>query len=130
MSDISVDDMLLLKEGHCFRGQTLKICRTNEREWNLSNKKILFESGNLDTLKKLVEQNFGITLLPYLDAFKSGEKESELIREFIPPVPKREIGIVYSKAVSKTHLIDVLINEILVSVPKELLEFEDSLIVK
>lgn len=130
IEDLSRDDLLLLKEGHCLRGHALKICRSTEREWRENERKILFESGTIDTLKKLVEQNFGITLLPYLAVKDIDNKEQlSLVREFNPPVPKREVGLIYSKAFLKRHFINALAEEILKVIPKSLLEKENSLIV-
>ncbi|MHB1686900.1 MAG: hydrogen peroxide-inducible genes activator [Ignavibacteriaceae bacterium] len=129
VDDLSTNDLLLLKEGHCLRGHALKLCKSTEKEWNQSNRKILFESGTLDTLKKLVEQDFGITLLPYL-AVKDLEDKNKIsmVREFNPPVPRREIGLVFSKAFLKRHLIDALAEEIIKIIPKNLLSKENSLI--
>jgi LysR family hydrogen peroxide-inducible transcriptional activator len=130
VDDLSRDDLLLLKEGHCLRGQALKLCRTSEREWRENERKILFESGTIDTLKKLVEQNFGITLLPYMAVKDIQSKEQlSLVREFNPPVPKREIGIIYSKTLLKKHFVDALTEEIQKVIPKSLLDKENSLIV-
>ena len=130
LDDLSTDDLLLLKEGHCLRGHALKLCHSSEREWRESDRKILFESGSIDTLKRLVEQNFGITLLPQLAvADIKDESQLSLIREFNHPVPKREIGIVYSKAFLKRHFADALEKIIKNSVPQNLLEKNNSLIV-
>lgn len=130
-SDLSNEELLLLKEGHCLRGHALKLCRSSEREWSKGERKILFESGTIETLKKLVEQDFGITLLPYLAVERSCSLiQPSLVREFNAPVPKREIGMVFSKAYLKRHLIDALAGEILKVVPRELLETENTLIVR
>jgi len=131
VDDLSGDDLLLLKEGHCLRGHALKLCRSSDREWRQNERRILFESGTIDTLKKLVEQNFGITLLPYLAVkdIESDEKKS-LVREFNPPVPKREVGLIYSKILLKKHFINALGEEILKVIPKSLMEKENSLIVR
>ncbi len=131
IDDIPPDDLLLLKEGHCLRGHALKLCKSTEREWREGERKLLFESGTIDTLKRLVEQNFGITLLPYLavnDIHINGQKG--MVREFNRPVPKREIGMVYSKAFLKRHFIDALADEILKNIPNELLEKNNSLILR
>jgi len=131
IDDLSRDDLLLLKEGHCLRGHALKLCRTTEKQWRENERKILFESGSIDTLKKLVELNFGVTLLPYM-AVKDiqNEEQLSLVREFNQPVPKREIGLVYNKTLLKKHFIDALYDEIQKVIPKTLLENENSLIVK
>jgi len=129
INDLSTDDLLLLKEGHCLRGHALKLCKSTEKEWSQGSRKILFESGTLDTIKRLVEQDFGITLLPYL-AVKDLEDKNKIamVREFNSPVPRREIGLVFSKVFLKRHLIEALGEEILKVIPKNLLLKENSLV--
>ncbi|MEO8233410.1 MAG: hydrogen peroxide-inducible genes activator [Ignavibacteriota bacterium] len=130
VDDLFVQDLLLLKEGHCLREQTLKVCRTSEKEWRDDHNKILFEFGSLDTLINLVQQNFGITLLPYLSVrYMKDDSKLKLVREFTKPVPKREIGIVYGKSFIKKHLIQALKKEILSAVPKELKNKKEGLII-
>ncbi len=91
---------------------------------------MIFESGNLETLIKLVDQKFGITLLPFLALqYITDTEHKKLIREFAAPVPKREIGFVYNKTVAKTHLISALKKEILSVIPESLKEKENSLLV-
>jgi len=130
VDDIDVEELLLLQEGHCFRDQALKICKSSERELCNKSSKVLFESGNLDTLKKLVENNFGITLLPYLAIqYITDVNQQKLIRKFPHPAPKREIGLVYNKTVSKLYLVKTLKAEILSVIPEELKEFENNLMI-
>ncbi|GBD86506.1 hydrogen peroxide-inducible genes activator [bacterium BMS3Abin03] len=130
IDDINVQELLLLEEGHCLRDQILKICDSSERDLSHKTNKVLFESGNLDTLKNLVEQEFGITLLPYLALqYITDKKKRGLLREFSPPVPRREIGFVYNKTIAKKKLISELKKEILAVIPEELKETKDSLIV-
>lgn len=130
VDDLYVNDLLLLKEGHCLREQTLKVCRTSEKEWRDDHNKILFEFGSLDTLINLVQLNFGITLLPYLSVkYMNDDFQLKLVREFTKPVPKREIGIVYSKSFIKKQLVNALKEEILSAVPKELKDKKEGLII-
>ncbi|MFZ2322748.1 MAG: LysR substrate-binding domain-containing protein [Ignavibacteriaceae bacterium] len=130
VDDLNVDDLLLLKEGHCLREQALKVCKTSEKEWRDDHNKILFEFGSLDTLINLVQQNFGITLLPYLSVrYMNDDSQLKLVREFNPPVPQREIGLVYSKSFIKKHLINAIKKEILSSIPKELKDKKEGLII-
>ncbi len=82
---------------------------------------------NLDILKKLVEQNFGITLPPYIALqYITDAEHKKLIREFAAPVPKREIGFVYNKSAVKTHLISALKKEIESVIPESLKDKENS----
>jgi LysR family hydrogen peroxide-inducible transcriptional activator len=128
--DLNVDDILLLKEGHCLREHAIKVCKTSEKEWRDDHNKILFEFGSLDTLINLVQQNFGITLLPYLAVRYMNEAKLKLVKEFNPPVPSREIGLVYSKSFIKRHIADALRNEIVSSIPKELMNENQALILR
>jgi LysR family hydrogen peroxide-inducible transcriptional activator len=130
VDDIYADDLLLLKEGHCLRDQALKVCRTSEKEWRADHNRILFEFGSLDTLINLVQENFGITLLPFLSTtYMKDKSQLKLVREFNSPVPKREIGIVYSKLFIKKQFVSALKKEILKNIPKELIDKKEGIII-
>ena len=129
VDDLDTDDLLLLKEGHCLREQTLKVCKSSEKEWRDDHNKILFEFGSLDTLINLVEQNFGMTLLPYLAVRYMSDSRIKLVREFNAPIPKREIGFVYSKNYIKKHFVEALKKEIIKAIPKELIDQKEGLII-
>jgi LysR family hydrogen peroxide-inducible transcriptional activator len=128
--DLNVNDFLLLKEGHCLREQTLAVCKSSENDWVEKSNKIVFESGNLETLIKLVEQKFGMTLLPYLALqYIKEKKKLNQIREFSNPVPKREVGIIHTKTFIKKHLLNALKEEILKVIPEKLKKDKSGLIV-
>jgi LysR family hydrogen peroxide-inducible transcriptional activator len=122
------EDLFLLKEGHCFRDQVIKICSKYREDNKDGLRKITFEGSNLDTLKKMVEKNFGMTLIPFLSTYELKNTENyKRIRVFEPPVPIREISMVFQRAKLKKHIIDIFINEIKKSVPKKLLTREGTL---
>lgn len=123
VTDLVTDDLLLLKEGHCLREQALKVCKSSRRELSESSRKVVFEFGNLDTLIKLVQQNFGMTLLPYLSTkYMKDDKQLRLVREFTTVIPKREIALVHNRIFIRKHLVKALKKEILKSIPSELVE--------
>lgn len=119
VSELQIKDVWLLKEGHCFRDQVLKICKTliaHEDEIQIS-----FEADSFETLIKLVENNFGITLLPFLAVKElSTKKREKYVREFSEPIPQREVSIVFHRKHLKKKAIDALENEILKNLPDEL----------
>ncbi len=128
--DLNVKDFLLLKEGHCLREQTLTVCKGTEYNWIERSNKIVFESGNLETLIKLVDQRFGMTLLPYLALYYIKDKNKlNQIREFSNPIPKREVGIVYNKTFIRKHLLNALKEEVLKVIPDQLKRDKSGLIV-
>lgn len=133
--ELSIDDLIgtdlwLLKEGHCFRDQTVKLCK-KFRKNKLEEQHIEFESGNLETLKQLVEQNFGITLLPYLAKKQIDEKCAKAhIRHFTDPVPRRKVRVVYGREYLKKNVISAFKEEIMAAIPEELKQADTGLLVE
>jgi LysR family hydrogen peroxide-inducible transcriptional activator len=104
-SDLDVDDILLLQDGHCFREGVLNLCKANK-----SNKKEGFQltSGSFETLIKLADEGLGMTLLPYLHTMDLEGNRSKNLRHFTAPVPAREISLIYPSSALKMHIIEAL----------------------
>jgi LysR family hydrogen peroxide-inducible transcriptional activator len=115
--DLEGSQIWLLNEGHCFRNQMLQICSLSKKKSILKN--VSFESGNLETLKRLVERGGGYTLLPYLAVPDRIPKEIE-VKSFKNPVPSREVSLVYRRLQWKTPLIEALRGILEKSVPEVL----------
>jgi len=129
LDDLQRSGLWLLDEGHCFRDQAVKICK--EAENTDKPTPIRFESGNLETLKKLVEQDFGMTLLPWLAIQNMNNNQmKKTIREFEKPVPSRKIRLAFSRKYLKEKMIEALKNEILSSIPQTLLTPENKMIIE
>ena len=91
---------------------------------------MIFESGNLETLIKLVDQKFGMTLLPYLAArYIKERKKIKQIKEFNDPVPKREVGIIYANTFCKKHFHNAIKEEILKVIPEEFKQNKKGLVI-
>lgn len=129
-SELSLKDLWLLKEGHCFRDHVPQICKSYLQPESSKGRTLRFEIGTIDTLMKLVEKNFGMTLPPYLSLPEiEGAGKHKHIRMFSGPVPKREISIVYRRSKLKKHIIHILEEEIKRVIPGELMNKENSIIV-
>ncbi|MES2963018.1 MAG: LysR substrate-binding domain-containing protein, partial [Bdellovibrionota bacterium] len=122
--DLSTKDIWLLTEGHCFRDQVLNLCGDRKRA-SQGSANLRFESGNLETLKKMVDQGEGYTLLPLLAAMEieEGPRRKQL-KEFQAPVPSREVSLVHSKLYKKRATVDALVAEIRSSMPEDLLKLK------
>ncbi len=130
VDDLEVTNLWLLNEGHCFRDQTVKLCK-KFRKNKLDNPKIEFESGNLETLKQLVEQNFGMTLLPFLAKNQINAQCAKAhLREFDDPVPRRKVRIVYGREYLKKNIIKAFKEEVMASIPDVLKKEEDGFLVE
>ncbi len=117
VADLEGSQIWLLNEGHCFRNQMLQICSLSKKKSILKN--VSFESGNLETLKRLVERSGGYTLLPYL-ALPDRIPKGVEVKSFGNPVPSREVSLVYRRLQWKTPLIEALRGVLERSVPDAL----------
>lgn len=118
--DLSLDDLWLLSQGHCFRAQAVTLCRRRSRRTRDANVCAVgarFESGNLETLKRLVDGGTGMTLLPWL---ATDNMPSDRLKSFVAPAPSRNVRLVRRRAFLRQHLIDAVVGELLASLPKEL----------
>ncbi len=115
--DIDVNRLWLLEEGHCLRSQVVNLCELKQKEKNRH--QLDFSAGSIETLKRIVEADQGITILPQLAIKDMTAKQKKRIRFFKSPVPVREIGLVTYRYHSREKLIRVLIDSILQSLPEE-----------
>ena len=125
--DIDPDKLWLLEEGHCFRSQIVKLCEL--RRASREGSHFEYEAGSVETLKRMVELNDGITILPELATLNLSSRQSELIRYFRKPSPMREVSIVVHRDFVKKKLIEVMRNEIVKSIPEKIAKNKSTLVV-
>ena len=106
-SDLNMDDLLLLEEGHCFRNSVLSICKTY-RDTDVINKMLNVDSGSFYTLIKLAKDGFGMTVLPALQAEDLPKSDYGLVKQFVDPVPTREVSIIYHSTQLRLRFVDEL----------------------
>jgi LysR family hydrogen peroxide-inducible transcriptional activator len=116
-SDINLDELWLLNEGHCMRNQILNICKRKKSD---DLKPFEYNTDSVETLKRMVEMNNGITLLPELSISDFSVKQLDRVRYFKSPEPTREISIVTHRNYLKRKLILALEKEILDAIPKRM----------
>jgi LysR family hydrogen peroxide-inducible transcriptional activator len=105
ISDLNLDEILLLQDGHCFRDSVLNLCKNNT---NSEINHFQIQSGSFETLIKLADDGLGTTLLPYLHTLDLKEKDKIKLRQFKEPKPAREVSLIYPKNELKIHIIDAL----------------------
>ncbi|MBY0452252.1 MAG: hydrogen peroxide-inducible genes activator [Bdellovibrionaceae bacterium] len=113
--DLNSSDLWLLTDGHCFREQSLLICK-NRKKHSDENKNLLFESASLETLKRLIDQESGFTLLPYLATLDV--TATKKLKEFSGPVPTREVSLIYNSYFRKNKVKESLIKAIQSNLPE------------
>ncbi len=121
---IEIEELLenrlwMLQEGNCFRNQTFNLCGMNQLRYK--DLQFRYESGNLHTIIKMVEHEGGATLIPQLAANDLPEKAKEQLKFIGRNHPVREVSLVYSRKFAKIGLIQKLEEELLHSLPQEVL---------
>jgi len=116
--DIDMEEIWILNEGHCMREQVLNICRHRKTTPGL--KHFEYNTGSVETLKRMVDQNNGATILPELALADLSDKQLDRVRYFKSPEPAREVSVVIQRNFLKRRLIEALKNEILEFLPKRM----------
>jgi LysR family transcriptional regulator, hydrogen peroxide-inducible genes activator len=115
-AEIDPDQLWLLEEGHCFRSQILNLCELQKN----TSLHFRYETGNIETLKRLVDNSDGITILPELAVMEFTPAQLKLVKRVKEPSPAREVSLVTHRDHLKTKLIKTLQQEILSIVPKSM----------
>ena len=105
VSDLNLDEILLLQDGHCFRDGVLNLCK-NQDVVSLNNFQI--QSGSFETLIKLADEGLGLTLLPYLHTLDLKDNDKLKLKHFKDPKPAREVSLIFPKTELKIQIIDAL----------------------
>ncbi len=116
--DIDPKELLLLEEGHCMRSQIINLCELKYKNKESSN--LEYEAGSIETLKKMVELNHGITILPELALNDLSPKQWKMIHYFKPPAPVRQVSLVMHRNYLKKKVIESLKEEILKVIPDKM----------
>lgn len=110
LKSLSTEHLLLLEEGHCFRGQVMNLCPSKTKR---AHQQLNYQSGSFETLKAMVDNNYGYTLVPEL-AVDSKRKQ---VKHFTSPEPVREVSLAVHYGFVKETLITRLREAILKAIP-------------
>lgn len=124
--DIDPNQLWLLEEGHCFRSQVLNLCELRKS----SDFHFRYETGNMETLKRMVDKSDGITILPELAVMEFTKPQRKLVKRLKEPSPVREVSLVTHRDHVKTRLIQSLRDEILKIVPKPMQQLQNKRVVE
>ena len=125
--EIDPNKLWLLEEGHCFRTQMIHLCELFKA--SRRNSHFDYEAGSFETLRRMVELNDGITILPELATLDFSKRQQGLIRRFRKPSPMREVSMVVSRDFVKERLVKILKEEIMNSIPDKIKKNKESYIV-
>ncbi len=118
--DIDVHRMWLLEEGHCLRTQVMNLCAL-QKDSSIE-KNFDYAAGSIETLKRFVDKNGGITLLPELATYEMNSSRKDMLRYFKSPAPVRELSLVTLKTFPKTRLLRFFKQTICENLPLEIIK--------
>ena len=119
-SDLNGEQLWLLDEGHCFRDQLVRFCQMKSARAS----QLAYHLGSMETFLRMVESGKGVTFIPELAVLQLGDAQKELVRSFAIPCPTRQVVLLTNKNFIRHTLLEVLVKEIKLSVPKEMLSLK------
>ncbi len=115
--DIPVDE-LILQEGI----QSFLLNQENKKnDLSLLPKKlqnVAYENSSLETIRKIIDLNGGLTLLPHLSTLYMGPRRLKMVREIQSPSLTRTIILITPRGFEKNRILKVVKKEILAGLPK------------
>lgn len=126
--DMLKDKLWLLSEGNCFRTQTVNLCGLPDEQ--LNHLALNYESGSLQTLKKVVDREGGATIIPEWEAGELDDDSMDNLRAFKDDGAGRAVGLIFTKFYAKENVITKLEEMIVSSLPNYVAENRDLEIVE
>ena len=118
--DLLNDKLWLLSEGNCFRTQSINLCSLSDDK--LNHMALNYESGSIQTLKKLVDLEGGATIMPEWEAGELDDDSLNHLKAFKDDGAAREIGLIYTKFYAKEGILNKLSEMIISTLPKYVAE--------
>lgn len=115
--EINAEQLWLLEEGHCLRTQVLDLCELRKEE---QNGRLHYQTGSIETIRKMAEIQQGITILPELALNDLSTSQQQHLRFFKPPTPVREISLVTYRHFVKRRLVALFKERILANIPESM----------
>ncbi|HLT51112.1 MAG TPA: LysR substrate-binding domain-containing protein [Arenibacter sp.] len=119
--DLDINDILLLRDGHCFRENIINLCNAPK---NFKEDHFQLQSGSFETLINLSNEGLGMTLLPFLNTMELDDRKKKNLKLFENPSPAREVSLIYHKSELKIQITDAL-HEVISRVVRGAIAFQD-----
>jgi LysR family hydrogen peroxide-inducible transcriptional activator len=117
--ELDLNDIWILNEGHCMRNQVINLCTDRKKDVNTKTR-FEYQTGSVETLKRIVEQDDGVTILPEMAIMDMSDEQMDLVRYFKAPEPVREISMFTHRHFVKKRLIKTLSDEIVATGPNKM----------
>lgn len=114
-SEMPLEHLWVLEEGHCLRNQVFNFCHNNLHTST-------YEAGSIDTLVKIVDVNGGYTVIPELHVDLLNDTQKLNLRKIVRPEATREISLVIRHDYVREGLMNAVANTIKQIIPQYMLD--------
>lgn len=90
---INMDKLWYLHEGNCFQNQVNTVCEI--RDIRQSELPFQYASNSIESLKRIVESEGGMTFIPELATSQIAAEYENMVKPIAQPTPTREISAAY-----------------------------------
>lgn len=115
-NNMPLDNLWILQEGHCLRGQVFNFCIEKKES------KSVYEAGSIDTLIKIIDENGGYTVIPELHLQFLNDIQLKNIRRIENPQGAREVSIVITNDFIRERLLNAVVDTVKSIVPDEMID--------
>ncbi|MBY5958782.1 LysR family transcriptional regulator [Membranicola marinus] len=122
------DEMWMLREGHCFRNQSLNLCQNQSRRSD--ERRFSFETSSIETLIKMVDLQGGYTLIPEMVIGNISPEKRGQVKWIEGPSQMREVSIATFRNFAKQRLVKVLEETIRSVLPESMLDRKEGQVVE
>jgi LysR family hydrogen peroxide-inducible transcriptional activator len=119
LETIDINQLWLLENEHCLRGQIERLCRLKKGQ-SADAQPIRYESGSIETLIHVVDFNPGVTIIPEMHAMGLCEDKQENLRPLRNTTAVREVSLIVGTQFVRTTLLNRVLEIIRQSVPKSM----------
>jgi LysR family transcriptional regulator, hydrogen peroxide-inducible genes activator len=110
VNELTLENMLLLGSGHCFRDQVLQACPAlNRSSASPGTIQKTLESSSLETIRYMVASGVGITVMPCTAITQTPVEQGLLaFRPFVAPAPDRPVALAWRKSYPRMEAVEAL----------------------
>jgi LysR family hydrogen peroxide-inducible transcriptional activator len=115
LDHLNFDELWYLHEGNCFQNQVNSVCEIRD----LKNSELPFQyiSNSIESLKRIVENQGGMTFIPELATSCVPAEYENMIKDIAPPSPTREISAAYLKTTGLKRTSQALLEVLKTTIP-------------
>lgn len=117
-AEVPFDELILHKsfKKHLFSSEESEL-KSKVPILNSSN--INYQSGSLETIRKIIDRSGGVTLLPQLACLYMGKRRLKMVRAITDPVLSRTVSFITPRGFEKNRITKVIKKEILAGLPSD-----------